>query len=356
MLFRSSLVSLTPALDGIVFQSKLGTLSDKMRRVAKLAAVISRRIGGDGKSARRAAQIAKCDLLSNLVGEFPELQGVIGKYLALHDGEAREVAQAIEEHYHPRFAGDTLPLTRTGQALAIADKLDSLTGIFAIGQAPTGEKDPFALRRAALGILRILIERRLDLDLQDLLERAAAAFDPKLKAATAVASIHEFMMERLRGYYEETGGITPQVFMAVLAREPSSPHDFHERVLAVRDFARLPQAESLAAANKRIGNILKQAGATHKRKIKTSLLREPAEKKLAEALESMTATVTPLLQSNQYGPALAELAGIKDTVDAFFDRVMVMCDDAALKNNRLALLYHLNQLFLRVADIAKLQI
>lgn len=351
-----SLGKLIPSLDGIVFQNKLGTLGDKMRRVAALAAKIARKIGGDAKSARRAAQIAKCDLLSHLVGEFPELQGVIGRYLALHDGEAAEVAEAIAEHYLPRYAGDGLPQTATGQALAIADKLDTITGIFAIGEAPTGDKDPFALRRSALGVLRIMIERNLDLDLLELLESSAATFDPSFKAAGVINTVFEFMMERLRAYYEETGEITPQAFMSVLARQPASPLDFHMRIMAVRDFARLPQAESLAATNKRIGNILKQAGGGYEQKINRSLLQEPAEKKLAETLDAMTKKLSPLFKANQYGKALSELAGIKDTVDAFFDKVMVMCDDPALKNNRLALLYNLNRLFLRIADISKLQI
>jgi glycyl-tRNA synthetase beta chain len=351
-----SLEKLIPSLDGIVFQNKLGTLGDKMRRIATLAAKIAKVIGGDVKLAKRAAQIAKCDLLSHLVGEFPELQGIIGRYLARHDAEPPEVADAIAEHYLPRHAGDGLPQSTTGQALAIADKLDTITGIFAIGQGPTGEKDPFALRRSALGVLRIMIERNLDLDLQDLLESSAATFDQSIKAASIINPVFEFMIERLRGYYEDTGEITPQVFMSVVARQPASPLDFHQRIIAVRDFARLPQAESLAATNKRIGNILKQAGGSFDQKIKRNLLQEPAEKKLAETLDAMTEKLAPLIQTNQYGKALTELAGIKDTVDAFFDKVMVMCDDPALKNNRLALLYHLNQLFLRIADISRLQI
>lgn len=350
------LASHIPALDGIVFQTKLGTLGDKMHRVAKLAAGMAKKIGSDSKLAKRAAQLAKCDLLSNLVGEFPELQGIIGGYLAQHDGEPPDVARAIEEHYLPRFAGDNLPGTLTGQALAIADKLDTITGIFAIGQAPTGEKDPFALRRSALGVLRILIECNLDLDLKALLEESAATFDESIKAGAIIDTVFEFMMERLRGYYEETGAVTPQTFMAVLVRQPTNPLDFHQRIIAVRDFTGLPQAESLAVANKRIGNILKQAGGRHDHKIKPSLLQEPAEKNLAEALAAMSTRLAPMFKKNQYGMALTELAGIKDTVDAFFDKVMVMCDDPALQNNRLALLYNLNRLFLRVADISKLQI
>ncbi|MGH8120692.1 MAG: glycine--tRNA ligase subunit beta [Gammaproteobacteria bacterium] len=352
----TSLANLIPSLDGIVFQNKLGTLGDKMRRVAKLAAGIARKIDGDSGHARRSAQIAKCDLLSNLVGEFPELQGIIGGYLAQHDGEPQEVARAIGEHYLPRFAGDKLPEMSTGRAVAIADKLDSIIGIFSIGQAPTGEKDPFALRRSALGVLRILIECRLDLDLKELLEDSAATFDKAIKAGTVIDAVFEYMMERLRGYYEETGAITPQVFMAVLARQPTNPLDFHQRIIAVRDFSGLPQAESLAVANKRIGNILKQAGGGHDHKIKPSLLQEPAEKQLAEALAGMSARLAPMFRKNQYGTALSELAGIKDAVDVFFDKVMVMCDDKAIKNNRLALLYNLNQMFLRIADISKLQI
>ena len=350
------LEKMIPSLDGIVFQNKLGSLGDKMRRVAKLATNIAKTIGGDAKLAKRSAQLAKCDLLSHLVGEFPELQGIIGRHLARHNGEGTEVADAIAEHYLPRYAGDHLPQSTTGRALAIADKVDTITGIFAIGQAPTGEKDPFALRRSALGVLRIIIEGNLDLDLRDLLESSASTFDQSLKATRIIQTVFDFMMERLRGYYEESGEITPQVFMSVLARQPASPLDFHKRIMAVRDFSRLPQAESLAEANKRIGNILKQAGGDYNQKIKRSLVQEPAEKKLAETLDSMTEKLAPLFKDSQYDKALTELAGIKDTVDTFFDKVMVMCDDPALKNNRLALLYQLNQLFLRVADISRLQI
>lgn len=342
-----------PALDNITFQKQLGSLGDKMRRVADLAAYIAGVIGGDADKAERAAQLAKCDLLTQLVGEFPELQGIAGGYLAAHDGEDAEVARAIGEQYRPRYAGDSLPQSRSGQALAIADKLDTVLGIFAIGQAPTGEKDPFALRRAALGVLRIIIEGELDLDLKDTLQQAANLFPAAIKAADAVDPVFEFIMERLRRHYLDAG-ISTDSFEAVLACEPTRPLDFHYRLLAVQAFRRLAEAESLSAANKRINNILKQAGSVNG-SLQAGLLQDPAEQQLAADLESLRARVEPLLAANQYEEALTTLAGLRDSVDAFFDNVMVMCDDESLRNNRLALLASLRALFSRTADISRLQ-
>lgn len=341
-------------LDEIVFQNKLGSLGDKMRRVRTLAALIAEAVDGDINAARRAADLAKCDLLTQLVGEFPKLQGTIGRYLAVHDGEPEEVASAIEEHYRPRFAGDALPTTKTGQAAAIADKLDTIVGIFAIGQAPTGEKDPFGLRRAALGLLRILIETQLDLDLERLTGESAATYPNNIKAAGVSTQVFDFMMERLRHYYLEQG-IAVDTFEAVLARRPTRPLDFHQRLQAVEAFRKLPEAESLAAANKRIANILKQASGPVNGAVQPDLLQNAAEQHLARQLDTISSEIEPLLARSDYTGALTRLAGLRDSVDAFFDDVMVMCEDEALRDNRLALLNHLSGLFQRTADISRLQ-
>lgn len=351
---RRALADRIEDLKAVVFQEKLGTLHDKAERVAQLAATIAEQIGGDTEQAHRAAMLAKCDLLTEMVGEFPELQGIMGRYYAEAGGETAELAQAITEQYQPRFAGDSLPETRIGQALAIADRLDTLLGIFGIGQLPTGDKDPYALRRAALGVLRIMIEGRLQLDLQALLETAAAAYGDLFVSEPVVDQVHAFMMDRLRGYYVESG-ITPDVFEAVLARRPTRPLDFHHRVNAVAQFRELPAAESLAAANKRIRNILRKTEERYPDRVDAAHLVEEAEKALASALDAMTATVSPLLDSGNYDTALTQLAGLRSPVDHFFDDVMVMTDDDALRRNRLALLAALSGLFLRVADISHLQ-
>jgi glycyl-tRNA synthetase beta chain len=354
-------------LDAVVFQNRLGTLGAKTRRVAALAESVARGTGGDPLLAWRAAELCKCDLLTRLVSEFPELQGTVGRYLAEHDGEPVEVAAAVGEHYRPRFAGDALPQSATGRALAIADKVDTIAGIFAVGQAPSGEKDPFGLRRAALGVLRILIECGIDHDLEQLIGtahesclrdiRAAAVGKPRRKNGAAPAEpdeIFTFMMERLRRYYLDDG-IRPDVFEAVLACRPTRPLDFHRRVHAVTAFSRLPEAESLAAANKRIRNILRQAGGAVDEALDHALLRENAEKDLAAALDAAGDSVEPLLAAGDYTATMSTLAGLRDSVDAFFDHVMVMVDDEALRNNRLALLSRISRLFLSTADISCLQ-
>jgi glycyl-tRNA synthetase beta chain len=342
-------------LKGVVFQKQLGTLHDKSERIANLASEIAPRIGGNPEWARRAAQLSKCDLLTNLVGEFPELQGVMGRYYANHDGEPDEVAEALDEQYLPRFAGDRLPKTPTGQALAIADKLDTLVGVFGIGQVPTGDKDPFALRRAAIGVLRIIIERRLDLDLEAILTQAAANYSGLFNAPEVVSKVFDFMMDRLRGYFLEDGA-TPDAFEAVvLARRPTKPEDFGQRLRAVMEFRKLPAAESLAQANKRIGNILRQAVEEPKAIINVTLLVESAEMELAKELARIDALVQPKLQGRDYTGALQDLAGLRESVDNFFDRVLVMCDDLPLRHNRLALLKNLRDRFLAVADISRLQ-
>ncbi len=341
-------------LGDMIFQKKLGTLLDKSRRVSGLAGHIASLIEGDPALAERAALIAKCDLLTQMVYEFPELQGIMGRYYARHDGEPEEVAEALDEQYMPRFAGDELPRTRTGMALALADRLDTLVGIFAIGQAPTGDKDPFALRRAALGVLRILIERGLDLDLEDLLREAAARFDEGIGAQAVVETVFDFMMDRLRAYYAEAG-VPVNTFEAVRARRPTRPLDFDRRLKAVQAFGQRPEAESLAAANKRIGNILRKAEEAIPEQVDETLLKETAERELAREVEAAAAEVEPLLDAGDYGPALDRLAGLKGVVDRFFDEVMVMAEDKALRRNRLALLGRLQGLFLRVADIGRLQ-
>ena len=340
-------------LAGMVFQSKLGTLLDKQKRVAQLAGRIADLIGGERQLAERAALLAKCDLLTQMVFEFPELQGVMGAYYAQHDGEPAEVAQALDEQYRPRFAGDALPATTTGQALAIADRLDTLVGIFAIGQPPTGDKDPFALRRAALGLLRILIEGRRDLDLADLLQGAAAGFPAPLKAHAAVESVFDFMMERLRAYYTDAG-IAPEVFEAVRVQRPTRPLDFHARLHAVTEFRALPEAESLAAANKRIGNILRKTDETIPAAVETARLIDTAELDLANALDALGADVTEQFDRGDYTEGLRRLAALREPVDRFFDNVMVMTEDASLRGNRLALLQQMQGLFLRVADLSRL--
>jgi glycyl-tRNA synthetase beta chain len=288
------------------------------------------------------------------VGELPELQGVIGRYYAANNGEDKEVATALDEQYMPRFAGDQIPQSKTGQIISIADKLDTLVGIFAIGKAPTGDKDPFALRRAALGVLRIMIEGELELDLQACLKKAVDNYAVDLISDELVSQVFAFMMERLRRYYTDQG-ISADNFEAVLMRNPVQPYDFHRRINAVVQFRKLPEAESLAAANKRIGNILKQISNHDDILFSDDLLQEDAEQKLAKALASIKEKVTPLLDNCEYEQALSNLAGLKNDVDKFFDDVMVMSDDEALKNNRVALLSQLSNLFLKTADISRLQ-
>ena len=341
-------------LKHVVFQQQLGTLDEKSGRVARLARCIAEQIRGNLDWADRAARLAKCDLMTQMVQEFPELQGIMGRYYALHDQESPEVAQALEEHYLPRFAGDRLPATATGRIVALADRLDTLTGIFAIGQAPSGAKDPFALRRAALGVLRILIEGELDLDLLKLLDRAAASFDPAIRAQHAVDMVFAFIMERLRSYYLDQG-IRPDTFEAVLDCRPTRPLDFDHRVRAVHAFRDLPEAISLAAANKRIRNILRKVDTVLPFEVQPDLLLEDAEQALAGQLVELSSEVTPLMEAGLYGEALNRLARLREPVDAFFDQVLVMAEDAAARDNRTALLNELSSLFLRVADFSRLQ-
>jgi len=351
---KQALEQRADGLRNMVFEKRLGTLLDKQQRVASLAASIATAMGADAAHAQRAARLCKCDLLTSMVFEFPELQGVMGRYYALHDAEPQAVAEAIREHYLPRFAGDELPATATGQALALADRLDSLVGIFAIGQQPSGDKDPYALRRAALGVIRICIERQLDIDLEQLLNNAAQTFDAKVNATAVVGAVFDYIMDRLRGYYQEAG-VETDLVDAVLATRPTRPLDCDRRLQACRVFRSLPEAQSLAAANKRISNILRKSDQALPATVDEGLLADAAEKQLAERLSSVSKAVLPLLDAGDYTPALKQLAELKQPVDAFFDTVMVMVDDAALRDNRLALLSKLGKLFLRVADLSRLQ-
>jgi glycyl-tRNA synthetase beta chain len=401
---KAPLAERRTALDAVTYQAKLGSLGDKTRRVRALAADIAATIGGTRAVAERAAELSKCDLLTAMVGEFPELQGVMGSYYAQADGEPHEVAAALREHYLPRAAGDALPETRTGLALAIADKLDTLAGIFAIGEKPTGTKDPFGLRRAALGVQRILIERALDLDLKRYVDAALAAVRadiarlraaprpdggavtggargaaegarsvPASGAGPAVAApnttdtlggeIYDFLMERLRAYYLEGAGapplpgraaVTTEMFDAVLAARPASPVDFDARLKALSTFLELPEAGSLTAANKRIANILRKANAAPLADVEVEWLREPAEVRLFDAMRGLRDAVASATAQREYAGALGHLAQLRPAVDAFFDQVLVMDENPQLRANRLSLLAQLQGLFAGVADLSRL--
>jgi glycyl-tRNA synthetase beta chain len=351
---KQTLAQRAEGLRSMVFQHRLGSLFDKQERVARLAGRIAVLVGADPALAERAARLCKCDLLTSMVYEFPELQGVMGRYYALHDGEPAAIADAIAQHYLPRFAGDELPAAGTAQALALADRLDSLIGIFAIGQQPSGDKDPFALRRAALGVIRLCVEKALDVDLHELLKAAAATFDNELHSDSAVESVFTYIMDRLRGYYHDQG-VSIDLIDAVLATGVRRLLDIDQRIKACQAFRQLPEAESLAAANKRISNILKKTEQTIPQHVDPARLTDAAEMQLADELEKINAAVVPLLDAGDYTSALTRLAGLRNSVDAFFDQVMVMVDDEALRANRLALLKNLSALFLRVADLSRLQ-
>ncbi|SDL54168.1 glycyl-tRNA synthetase beta chain [Modicisalibacter muralis] len=351
---KHSLASRRDGLASVVFQQQLGSLADKARRSEAVARYIAERIEGDVGHAARAAQLAKCDLVTEMVLEFPELQGTMGCYYARHDGEPEDVAQALDEQYLPRFASDDIPRTRTGLALALADRLDTLTGIFGIGQRPTGAKDPFALRRAAIGVLNILIKAKLDLDLRELLEQAAAQHRDLPKASGLVDDVLDYMLDRFRAWTQDEG-IAVEVYLAVRSRPVTRPLDFARRVHAVHAFAQREEAAALAAANKRVANILAKQDDEVSTHVSEELLLEGAEKALAEALAARQREVVPLVAEARYSEALDALAGLRTPVDTFFDEVMVMADDEAVRRNRLALLANLQGLFLEVADIAELQ-
>jgi len=338
-------------LKTVVFQNKLGTLYDKTTRVMGLAEAIAKELGVNVRLAVRAAELSKCDLMTEMVGEFPELQGIMGRYYALHDKEEPQVAEAILEHYMPRFAGDNLPPSNVGQIVSLADKLDTLVGIFSIGQVPTGDKDPFALRRATLGILRIMIEKSLSLDLDELLTIVAKQYS--LKNNEVVGLVYDFMMDRLKGYYHEQG-YRPQVFEAVLATRPTIPVNFDARMNSVALFEKSPDAEALAAANKRISNILRKNKEQLPSNVDINLFEEEQEKLLYSRLAELESSVNVLVEKQDYDQALKLLSQLKEPIDAFFDHVMVMTDAKAVRLNRLAMLSKLYQQFSRIADISKL--
>ena len=342
------------SLKTVVFQKDLGSMYDKTRRVTALARWIATRTGADEALAERAAMLSRCDLMTNMVGEFADMQGIMGRYQALRDGEPEEVAQALEEFYLPRYSGDQLPATPTGIALSLAEKTDTLMGIFGIGMKPTGDKDPFALRRAALGLLRIVREHSLIIELDELLAQAESALGDLVREPDARHQVKQFLMERLKVMLTEEG-VDGRLFEAVAAVKPATLPDLEARIQAVRGFLALPEAESLAAANKRIRNILKKSKDPIPDQVDAKLLREDAEQSLFATLEEMEQKVSPLLAQRDYGAALKALAGLREAVDRFFDDVMVNVDDTALRTNRLALLKNLSGLFLQVADISLLQ-
>ena len=378
---KATLASRREALEEVTFQKQLGSLAARSDRVAALAEQLAVFSGADATFARRGGQLAKCDLLTAMVGEFPELQGLMGRHYAALDGEPSEVAAAIEEQYLPRFAGDVLPGTPTGTTLSLADKIDTLVGIFAVGQKPSGTKDPFGLRRAALGVLRILLDKRIDLDLNEVIASAVELVRTDMLAVAAAAGatkegvsgdvtltfrqpegidpvageVYDYMMERLRAVYLESGtGVTTEMFDAVLAKRPSSPLDFDARLKALVDFLSLPDAASLAAANKRIANILRKAADEVPPRVDPSLLQHTAERKLAAEVEGLREQVEAQIADRQYEAALRKLSTLRPHVDAFFDQVMVMAENAAVRANRLALLAALERLFLETADLSRL--
>jgi glycyl-tRNA synthetase beta chain len=350
---KQPLESFGKQLGKVVFQAKLGSIGDKTNRVAGLAVNIASQIGANVEFARRAAVLSKCDLMTDMVGEFTALQGVMGKRYAQVGGEADEVATALDEQYMPRGASDGTPTTATGQVLAISDKLDTLVGIFAIGQKPTGEKDPYALRRAALGILRTIIERELDLDLKQLIDTSADLFANQVDTADARNEVFEFMLERLRAYYLDRE-VPVDVFDAVSALKPSRPLDFDKRIKAVSAFRSLPEAESLSAANKRVGNILKKAELHDASVVNAGLFELQQEETLYNELETLKSKTTPMFDAGDYEAALRDLSALRKPVDDFFDNVMVMTDNMEVRNNRIALLNKMSSLFMRAADLSRL--
>ena len=351
---KQPLAARLESLATVLFQQQLGTLKDKSVRIAELAAFIAPRIGADVEHATRAGLLSKCDLMTNMVMEFTDTQGVMGMHYARHDGEAEDVAVALNEQYMPRFAGDELPGGKVACAVAIADKLDSLVGIFGIGQAPKGDKDPFALRRAAIGLLRIIVAKQLDLDLLDLVTKAAELYGSKLTNAKVVDEVVDFVLARFRASYQEEG-IEVDVVQAVLARRPTRPADFDLRVKAVSHFRSLDAAAALAAANKRVSNILAKFEGSLNASVDTTLLQDAAEQALAAKVARLEQQLAPLFAAGEYQAGLTALASLREEVDNFFDKVMVMAEEEALKLNRLTLLSRLQALFLQVADISLLQ-
>lgn len=352
---KNTLDSRIDSLKNVIFQAKLGTLYDKAQRLSNLTGFIAKQLGLDENLAKRAGYLAKTDLTSQLVGEFPELQGIAGYYYALHDGEEKSVAIALNEQYMPRFSGDALPTTPLGYALAIADRLDILVGVFGINQAPTGDKDPLGLRRAALGVLRILIEKKLNIDLRELLEFAVKNYSVTLENKNCTEDALNFMLERLKPFYQDQG-ISADVLASVTALHITKPYDLHCRIQAVSAFKQLAEAESLSIANKRVSNILaKYDSALPSHDINETLFETEAERVLAAKLKEQQSAVIALSQTADYQKLLSQLAYLREPVDNFFDQVLVMTDDKERRENRLLLLKKLRELFLHVADIALLQ-
>ncbi len=349
-----SLESRLEKLKDVVYEKQLGSMHDKTRRVASLSEMLARETGADPKLCRRAAMLGKCDLLTEIVGEFPELQGIAGRHLAMHEREDGQLAQAIEEQYLPRQAGDTLPQSACGKVLAIAERLDTLAGIFAIGKKPTGVKDPYGLRRAALAVLRILIETGLDVDLHASLSLAVSLLPDGLRGDAVVDEVFEYMIRRLHTYFSGQE-FAPDVIDSVLASRPTRPHDIAARIEALRSFRKRAEASSLAAANKRIRNILKKTGSAGSTPVRKELFKEEAEDTLHAAIEALSGDVESLFLQRDYEQALSRLANLRQPIDSFFDHVMVMDDDESLKTNRLALLARIDALFMHVADFSRLQ-
>ncbi|UNH24373.1 glycine--tRNA ligase subunit beta [Moellerella wisconsensis] len=343
-----------PRLETVLFQKQLGTLRDKTERLEALSGWIAGKIGADVNHATRAGLLAKCDLMTNMVFEFTDTQGVMGMHYARHDGEAEDVALALKEQYQPRFSGDSLPSTDVSAALALAEKMDTLAGIFGIGQFPKGDKDPFALRRAALGVLRIIVEKGYQLDLVEMTQEAARLYGDKLTNQNVVQDVVEFMLGRFRAWYQELG-YSIDTIQAVLARRPTQPADFDARVKAVTYFRTLEEATALAAANKRVSNILSKSAEKLDDSVQAAVLKAPEEVKLATHLVVLQEKLAPMFAAGQYKEALVELASLREVVDGFFDNVMVMDEDHAVRINRLTLLNQLRELFLKVADISVLQ-
>jgi glycyl-tRNA synthetase beta chain len=351
---KTKLADRVPRLANVVYHNKLGSQMERVERLQKLAGEIARSLSADSAAVERAAYLAKADLLTDMVGEFPELQGVMGRYYALHDGEAPAVAAAIEQHYLPKSAGGVLPEDVVGVCAALADRLDTLAGIYGIGLVPTGDKDPFGLRRSALGVLRLLIEKSLPLDIVELLELARGHFPSGILAESVVQDLYGFVLERLKPYLRDKGFEADEVD-AVLALNPKRFDQLLPRLTALQAFRVLPEAEALAAANKRIRNILRQAGGAPSGNMNPALLHEPAEQRLAREIQALRGRVEPLFGADDYATALRLLATLRAAVDEFFDKVMVMVDDAAVRTNRLVLLDEVNRLFLGAADVSRLQ-
>lgn len=348
---KTKLVERLDSLKTVLFQQQLGTLAEKSERISTVAGFIAQKIGAEQAAAERAGLLSKTDLMTNMVGEFPEVQGIMGMHYARLDGENEAVALALNEQYMPRFAGDQLPSRLEGAAVAIADKLDTLVGIFGIGQVPKGDKDPFALRRAAIGALRIMVEKQLPLDLVELIAFSQQTFGNKLTNTAVAEDVLDFMLGRFRAWYQDEG-YSVDVIQAVLARRPTSPSDFDRRVRAVAEFSKLDAAAALAAANKRVANILAKVTENIPAEVSTDLLQESAEKALYQAIITEK---TYQAEGRNYSESLAHLAGMREVIDRFFDEVMVNADDNAVRFNRLALLQQLRALFLQVADISVLQ-